>query len=338
MISATHYPYSDEQCSHLPDIVCAAIRDSNVKFTPLSYVLFYQAAMNGFTCSLSDELMSIDKGKELEHSLNSLYHKYIGKSFINNVALLDDITEKLNEGSNNVAAITQQSSSVLDQQMNRLDADIITSSDLISIAGKLKKEVMTISISQYVFLETLTEAQAHIDELKHKIADLQKLVSVDQLTNLHSRFAYDEFLRKLTTPPKNYQTLSLAIANIDHFKVINENFGYHVGDAVLRYVSQKIKQAVTNEAFVARYSGKSFALIFVDTPPQAVEQHIQRVRNAIIYSKILIRSTKQEIGNLTASFGIVHAFDKDTEDTLQSRAEQAMLLSKQSGRDQITIL
>ncbi|MBD3767639.1 MAG: hypothetical protein IE928_06755 [Gammaproteobacteria bacterium] len=47
MISATRYPYDDEQCLHLHGIVYAAIRDAKIKFTTLSYAVFYQAAMNG---------------------------------------------------------------------------------------------------------------------------------------------------------------------------------------------------------------------------------------------------------------------------------------------------
>ncbi|HQT04444.1 MAG: hypothetical protein B7X52_02080 [Thiotrichales bacterium 34-46-19] len=337
MISATRYPYSDEQCAHLHGIVCAAIRDAKIKFTPLAYAVFYQAAMNGFSCALSDELLTLEKGKTLEYGLNTLYHKYIGESCINNIALLDDITENLHQGSHKIVTITEQSSAVLDQQIDRLDADDVSAVDLASIAGKLKKEVMTLSVSQYVFMDTLNEAQTHINELKEKIASLQQLVAYDQLTGLHSRFAYDEFLKKAIHADTT-ESLSLVIADIDQFSLLNENFGFHVGDAILRYLAQKMKQTLGNDAFLARFSGKSFVFVFLNRSPEWVMQRVEKARQAIIYSKILLRSTKQEIGSITASFGIAHASEKESEASLQSRAEEATLLSKHQGRNRITQL
>lgn len=337
MISATRYPYSDEQCSHLHGIVCAAIRDAKIKFTPLAYAVFYQAAMNGFTCALSDELLALDKGKTLEYGLSGLYHKYIGESCVHNIAQLDDITEQLQQGSHKMVTVTEQSSAVLEQQIDRLDADDISEHDLVSIAGKLKKEVMTISVSQYLFLETLTHSQTHINALKQKIADLQQLVAYDQLTGLHSRFAYDEFLKKALQSDST-QSLSLVIADMDHFSALNENFGFHVGDAVLRYVAQKMKQTLAHDTFIARFSGKSFAFVFVNMSAEQVLQRVEKARQMIIYSKILLRSTKQEIGSLTASFGIAHACENETDVSLQSRVEEATLLSKLQGRNRITQL
>lgn len=252
-------------------------------------------------------------------------------------ALLDDITENLHKGSHKIVAITEQSSAVLDQQIDRLDADDICALDLASIAGKLKKEVMTLSVSQYVFLETLGESQSQITELKQKITDLQQLVTYDALTGLHSRFAYDEFLKK-SISAHNTQALSLVIADIDHFSALNENFGFHVGDAVLRYLAQKMKQTLGNDAFLARFSGKSFVFLFINRSPEQVAQAVEKARQAIIYSKILLRSTKQEIGSITASFGIAYANENESEASLQSRAEEATLLSKLQGRNRITQL
>jgi GGDEF domain-containing protein len=67
-------------------------------------------------------------------------------------------------------------------------------------------------------------------------------------------------------------------------------------------------------------------------------QRVEKARQAILYSKILLRSTKQEIGSITASFGIAHASEKESEASLQSRAEEATLLSKLQGRNRITQL
>lgn len=337
MISAIRYPYSDEQCTHLHGIVCAAIRDAKIKFTPLAYAVFYQAAMNGFTCALSDELLALEKGKTLEYGLSSLYHKYIGESCVNNIATLDDITERLHEGSHKLYSVTEQSSAVLEQQIDRLDTDDVTRQDLVSIAGKLKKQVMTLSVSQYVFKETLSDVQTHITELKQKNSQLQQLINYDALTGLHSRVAYDDFIKKALSD-QSWQSLSCVMADIDHFSQLNDNFGFHVGDAVLRYLSQKMKQTLGNEAFLARYSGKTFVFIFVNTSSELLHQRVEKMRQVIFYSKILLRSTKQEIGCISASFGIVHANQQESVVSLQSRAEEAMLLSKLQGRNRITEL
>ena len=128
------------------------------------------------------------------------------------------------------------------------------------------------------------------------------------------------------------------MADIDHFSQLNDNFGFHVGDAVLRYLSQKMKQTLGNEAFLARYSGKTFVFIFVNTSSELLHQRVEKMRQVIFYSKILLRSTKQEIGCISASFGIVHANQQESVVSLQSRAEEAMLLTKLQGRNRITEL
>jgi len=337
MIAGKRYPYSEEQCLDVHDIACTAIRDAHIKFTPLAYAIFYQAAMNGFTCPLSDSLLAIEKGKTLEYSLSDLYHKYVGDSCLNNIAVLDDITGNLQEGTQKMATVMDHSSTVINQQIDRLDAQSLTNLQLSSIAGSLKKEAVTISLSQDVFLETLSEAQEHIHELKQKVTELQKIVSFDTLTGVYSRFAYDDFIKR-TFKRQEYQSLSLVMADIDHFKRLNDTFGHHVGDAVLRYVAQKLKSTLGNDSFVARWGGEEFVLIFTDMTPEAVNKAVEKGRQAIANSKVTIRNTSQEIGSITASFGIAHATRLDKPDTLQIRADKAMYLSKQNGRNQLTIL
>ncbi len=337
MISANRYPYQDEQCEQLHAIVCAAIRDSKVKFTPLSYAVFYQAAMNGFNGPLADELLALEKGKNLEYGLSQLYHKHIGESCLENIALLDEITEGIQDGSGKFLSVTQVSGNIIEQQVDRLDADHINQTELYSIAGKLKKEAMTLSVSNYQLQQSLSEAQTQLTDIKQKMSELQNMVTYDPLTGLHSRLAFEELLKKLLKNT-SIESLGLIIADVDHFSDLNENYGFHVGDAVLRYISQKLKHTLETQAYIARFSGKSFAILFTNQSPSIVDGLVEKSRQALVYSKILLRATKQEIGNITASFGITYALPEDTEETLQQRALQAMHLSKQKGRNSITTL
>lgn len=83
MISATRYPYSDEQCAHLHGIVCAAIRDAKIKFTPLAYAVFYQAAMNGVGIDVALDDFGIGySGIQKLQKLNVQKIK-VDKSFLN---------------------------------------------------------------------------------------------------------------------------------------------------------------------------------------------------------------------------------------------------------------
>ncbi len=335
MISATHYPYSDEKCTDLHNIVCVAIRDSQIKFTPLAYAIFYQAAMNGFTCALSDELLAIDKGKELEFALSGLYRKYIGDSFIEEIGLLDDISEKLREGADQLFTNLTQSGLAINQQIDRLDSASLTQMQLSSIAGFLKKEAASMAFSQYVFIENISEAQIQISELKRKLAELQNLVATDPVTTVASRFAYDSFIKQ-TLPTK--QPLSLVIADIDHFNALNEHFSDHIGDAILRYIAKKLKSMLSEKDFIARWESDALIMVLVNQSPAEVMHQVEQMRLAITNAKISIKSSKQEIGKVSLSFGIAHANELDTEETLQQRADQAMRLSKENGRNRLTLL
>lgn len=337
MISATHYPYSDERCTDLHNIVCVAIRDSQIKFTPLAYAIFYQAAMNGFTCALSDELLTIDKGKELEFALSGLYRKYIGDSFIEEIVLLDDITNELQEGTNQLFTDLTQSGLAINQQISRLDKSALNQTQLLSIAGTLKKEATNMAFSQYVFIESLSKTQTQISTLKHKLNTLQDLVSTDPVTTIASRFAYDLFIKQAIVREPS-QSLSLVIADIDHFNLLNERFSEHIGDAVLRYVAKKLKSMLNETDFIARWESDAVVMVIMNRSPTEVLRKAEEMRLAISHAHISIKSNKQELGKVTLSFGIAHANELDTEETLQQRADQAMYLSKENGRNRITSL
>jgi diguanylate cyclase len=132
--------------------------------------------------------------------------------------------------------------------------------------------------------------------------------------------------------------LSLFIFDIDHFKKFNDTHGHQVGDSVLKYIGQTIKQALPEKAHhMFRYGGEEFVVIFEGLNKQHALKYAQIISNTISKREITKKTTNEKIGHITISGGISEKTKRDTPETLIARADVALYDSKSKGRNQINI-
>jgi diguanylate cyclase (GGDEF)-like protein len=165
------------------------------------------------------------------------------------------------------------------------------------------------------------------DELLKRLAQAAR---TDSLTGLVNRQAFGERLEiELARGRRTGRPVSLIIADIDHFKEINDCFGHAVGDAALRVVAETARRTSRSVDTVARIGGDEFAAILPDTDADGARLFAERFREAIL--------TSQEIDDapLTMSLGIAEAeADGLTPDTLSRSADEALYQAKKRGRNQ----
>jgi diguanylate cyclase (GGDEF)-like protein len=158
---------------------------------------------------------------------------------------------------------------------------------------------------------------------------LAQLAHVDALTGLASRRRVEEFLQQEIAHLAEGRVLSLIILDIDHFKQVNDTFGHNTGDEVLRGVARLMQQRVRLEDLIGRWGGEEFLVICVDSPLAAAVDLAERLRER------LLQHSFAEVGTKTASFGVASAAPNDTPQSLVERADRALYLAKQSGRNQV---
>jgi diguanylate cyclase (GGDEF)-like protein len=170
-------------------------------------------------------------------------------------------------------------------------------------------------------------------QLEARTAELQRDTLEDQLTRLANRRRVDEDLpRILARALESNAPLCVAVADLDHFKQVNDRFGHAVGDAVLRSAAQIFRVKTRTRDLVARIGGEEFLFVFVDTSPQIARDVCERLRSAVE-----AHPWEQAAAGLrvTMSIGLADMRLSDTPAELIARADAALYEAKHAGRNQL---
>lgn len=130
--------------------------------------------------------------------------------------------------------------------------------------------------------------------------------------------------------------LSLAVIDLDYFKLVNDNHGHLVGDIVLREVGQRLQNVLRDTDYIGRYGGEEFIVIFPETSLKDALNIAEKLRHLIVAKPVNIENKDLRI---SASFGVatlksVHKGYKD----IFAEADKALYYSKSSGRNRVSYL
>ncbi|HXE61326.1 MAG TPA: sensor domain-containing diguanylate cyclase [Gemmatimonadaceae bacterium] len=154
----------------------------------------------------------------------------------------------------------------------------------------------------------------------------------DPLTRLANRRVFDERLRQhLAECDRTGQVLSLILADLDHFKQINDTYGHTAGDRVLAAVAAGARRAIRNIDLCTRYGGEELAILLPQTPIERAREVAERLRKTFESSRVEVDG---RVISVTASFGVA-SFPTSTgrHDSLFSSADKALYEAKRAGRN-----
>jgi diguanylate cyclase (GGDEF)-like protein len=164
---------------------------------------------------------------------------------------------------------------------------------------------------------------------------LQKLAITDGLTKLHnSRSFYSQLEVEVDRFNRYKHPLSLLLLDIDHFKRYNDNFGHLEGDKVLVKISQLIKSCLRKLDTAYRYGGEEFTVILPETSCEEAVLVAERIRNTV--QNLNFEPENGKTLSITISIGVTQYAAEEQLSTFIQRADRAMYLSKQDGRNRVT--
>lgn len=184
--------------------------------------------------------------------------------------------------------------------------------------------------------EKLMESEKNSEEIKNMLSFQQAKSNQDSLTGLPNRASYDEHILKAYQRwQRGFGALTLAVADIDYFKTINDNYGHLAGDKVLKKVAALFKGGIRKVDFIARYGGEEFIFIFERTTAESAKELLESLRLAVEACQFSYRENKVDV---TVSFGLTAIKADDDIETFFMRADGAMYQAKRAGRNRVESL
>ena len=195
-------------------------------------------------------------------------------------------------------------------------------------ALRLRAERQMLTNQLAAMARELARKEKELEAANHAI---EHIARTDLLTGLANRRTLDEMLsRELARANRQHQPLTLILADIDHFKLINDTYGYGVGDRVLAALGKVFGSQVRPYDVAARFSGEKFALVFPGTACSEGVAIAERLRKQV--AAVHIPDGPERI---SVSFGVATLVERESGDDFLARTNSVLSKAKNSGRNRV---
>jgi diguanylate cyclase (GGDEF)-like protein len=211
----------------------------------------------------------------------------------------------------------------------------------------LEKKVLGITLlvilveAFFIFRPLVNTVQKEQRFLKDSNVELHHLSSIDGLTGIANRRAFDQFAEKGWQQSRmSGKPMAVIICDIDHFKAYNDTYGHLQGDECLRRIAQKMAEVIKRkEDLVARYGGEEFVIVLPNTDLEGARAVAEDLRLAVT-SLQLRHESSLTASYVTISIGVAANQDQDGYSSvleLIQASDQALYQAKTSGRNQVCV-
>ena len=182
-------------------------------------------------------------------------------------------------------------------------------------------------------IELLIERTQHLVLLRQKIDQLRADADLDALTGLANRRRFRVALAREVERWRRYRIpCALLMLDIDHLKQINDKFGHPAGDVVIRQIAQTLREVSRDNDTAARLGGEEFGLLLAGVDLDRAAAAANRLRSVLSGKRV------EGVGVVTVSIGVAGCPENATsERTLYAASDRALYVSKNSGRDRVSV-
>lgn len=166
---------------------------------------------------------------------------------------------------------------------------------------------------------------------KKQRREIRKLANYDHLTGLYNRRQFDSRLKEELVRARRYdKNLSVMVIDLDHFKEVNDTHGHQAGDDVLEEIGDIVRDQTRRNDLACRYGGEEFCVALIETGIGEAEELAERLREDLARRTFRANGTEFQV---TCSAGIVEYENEEDYTTLLKKADQALYVAKEQGRN-----
>jgi len=251
------------------------------------------------------------------------------KSMVNTfVSRLADITSSTGNYQNKIQEYHNQINAVNDiTELNTILEHLVDDIGEMNTEAKANHETLLESQKK------AQEAEKKINELTLKLDYISEAAHEDFLTGALNRRGMDEALiREFERSDRHGTSLSLAMLDVDHFKKINDTMGHSTGDKALAHLSKVVKGILRSTDVLARYGGEEFVILLPGSNQNDAVSVVSGLQRDLTKNFFLHNNERVLI---TFSAGVAERVHGETVDSVLPRADAALYLAKQSGRNRV---
>jgi diguanylate cyclase len=306
--------------------------------SPANYEFWFRY-VSGFDADLVAEVDAVlaSQGKVSARAMEDLRNRFLGKSYAESVDTLvgktavqiDRLHASVSTAGGDATAYRTtlettsgglRSNSNPEDQRRLIENIVNATSSMIDRTSRLEKQ-----------LEASSE---EIAALRRDLDRARSESRTDPLTGLANRKALEAYLEAHAARAlADRKPLSVIFSDIDHFKKFNDSFGHRMGDEVLRLVGHSMEHMCKGLGFPARYGGEEFVIVLPGKDIDAATDIAEQIRDFIGTRAVRAKHSNQTIGRVTLSLGIAQLKWEDSIETLVERADAALYLAKDLGRN-----
>lgn len=328
---------SPEKAAEYLRLAMAKLHELQLPATPVNYGLFY-VYVSGKDLNINRKVDSyLERGALTHEDASRLFTRFFftcGDTMLESLRseLLTTVAEAIGTLVD-VAGKTSLSNRELEKHIDQLSLSQ-TSRDILSAVSSIIHETRHFITESKQLESELINSSKDLKTLKDELANARIEATTDALTGLHNRRGFDEFLKRLLNDRRRSgQGFSMVMADMDHFKDINDNYGHLIGDKVLKAFATLLNSNTRDTDFVARFGGEEFVLVLPDTSMDNAFFVAENIRKAVEKLRVKQAKTGDVIGSITASFGVASHRFEETGLELIDRCDKALYKAKNSGRN-----
>lgn len=333
-----HYQDSLEKSAEYLRLAIQHMSRQSAALHPISYAVWYEY-VSGRNASLIAEIDALTTtGTKLDEAATQVM-------FRKHVAEIDEaVATRVGQGLQKVMADISRSASEAGSEAARFGSALekwtegrIESPDASGEVGDLMQHTKQMQGAVGSLKQKLADSNREIEELRSEVHKARQEALADGLTGLANRKSFDQALSAALAGAVKDHGLTLLIADIDHFKRVNDTYGHLFGDKVIRAVADILKQSIKGRDTAARFGGEEFVVLLPDTPSSGGRQLAEQIRATVEKLHIKRLDKNETVANITVSLGVATYRAGEPATELLARADKALYASKENGRNRVTL-
>lgn len=336
-----NYPDGIQEAAEFLRLALPLMAKNEVPVHPANYTIWYEyvTGRNAELHKALDDLLQ--KDTQFTSDLNrDIFQQYFltsdQKALVGSHASIRSLLKNVFDQLILSSGETSQYGEKLQTYSSRLEQNPAIE-ELQDLVGDILGETNKMLVSNQQLEKQLESATDDLKKLKGELEETRQEATTDTLTGIPNRKAFDDTLKTLSwEAEKANQPLCLILADVDHFKRFNDTFGHILGDKLLKFVSNILNDCIKGRDFVARFGGEEFVILLPFTPLKGAVAVAEAIGKTVSAQKLRRSNSSQTVGSITFSFGVAQFQHGETAEDFIQRADQALYLSKQRGRNRVT--